>query len=192
MSKEKKRIKEQMLVNQAIASIKKQLNDLENSRKKYIAAAVTARECGIASQYNLAKNAIRIVTAQKTVVEQMLLNLQISAQIKDVSEMTKSFADGMKLLSGSITETAGGLNFEKVSKQMNKAMISTQMKQAESDEFLQATEAGFAAFAQSADGVCEDEIDRMIDGELRGAGGLDGELAELERKIKANKLGGNV
>ena len=192
MSKEKKRIKEQMLVNQAIASIKKQLNDLENSRKKYIAAAVTARECGIASQYNLAKNAIRIVTAQKTVVEQMLLNLQISAQIKDVSEMTKSFADGMKLLSGSITETAGGLNFEKVSKQMNKAMISTQMKQAESDEFLQATEAGFAAFAQRADGVCEDEIDRMIDGELRGAGGLDDELAELERKIKANKLGGNV
>ena len=192
MSKEKKRIKEQMLVNQVIASIKKQLNDLENSRKKYIAAAVTARECGIASQYNLAKNAIRIVTAQKTVVEQMLLNLQISAQIKDVSEMTKSFADGMKLLSGSITETAGGLNFEKVSKQMNKAMISTQMKQAESDEFLQATEAGFAAFAQSADGVCEDEIDRMIDGELRGAGGLDDELAELERKIKANKLGGNV
>lgn len=192
MSKEKKRIKEQMLVNQAIASIKKQLNDLENSRKKYIAAAVAARECGIASQYNLAKNAIRIVTAQKTVVEQMLLNLQISAQIKDVSEMTKSFADGMKLLSGSITETAGGLNFEKVSKQMNKAMISTQMKQAESDEFLQATEAGFAAFAQSADGVCEDEIDRMIDGELRGEGGLDDELAELERKIKANKLGGNV
>ena len=192
MSKEKKRIKEQMLVNQAIASIKKQLNDLENSRKKYIAAAVTARECGIASQYNLAKNAIRIVTAQKTVVEQMLLNLQISAQIKDVSEMTKSFADGMKLLSGSITETAGGLNFEKVSEQMNKAMISTQMKQAESDEYLQATEAGFAAFAQSADGVCEDEIDRMIDGELRGAGGLDDELAELERKIKANKLGGNV
>ena len=192
MSKEKKRIKEQMLVNQAIASIKKQLNDLENSRKKYIAAAVTARECGIASQYNLAKNAIRIVTAQKTVVEQMLLNLQISAQIKDVSEMTKSFADGMKLLSGSITETVGGLNFEKVSKQMNKAMISTQMKQAESDEFLQATEAGFGAFAQSADGVCEDEIDRMIDGELRGEGGLDDELAELERKIKANKLGGNV
>ncbi len=32
----------------------------------------------------------------------------------------------------------------------------------------------------------------MIDGELRVAGGLDDELAELERKIKANKLGGNV
>ena len=192
MSKETKRIKEQMLVNTAIASIKRQLADLEISRKNYIKAAATARAEGIASQYALAKNAIKIVTAQKTVVEQMLLNLQLSAQIKDVSEMTKSFADGMKLLSGSITETAGGLNYEKVSKQMNKAMISTQMKQAESDEFLQATEAGFAAFAQSADGVCEDEIDRMIDGELRGAGGLDDELAELERKIKANKLGGNV
>lgn len=192
MSKEKKRIKEQMLVNQAIASIKKQLNDLENSRKKYLSAAVAARENGIASQYNLAKNAIRIVTAQKTVVEQMLLNLQISAQIKDVSEMTKSFADGMKLLSGSIVQTADGLNFEKVSKQMNKAMISTQLKQAKSDEFLQATESGFAAFAQSTSGADEDEIDRMIDGELRGARGLDDEIAELERKIKANKIGGDV
>ena len=192
MSKEKKRIKEQMLVNQAIASIKKQLNDLENSRKKYISAAVTARENGIASQYNLAKNAIRIVTAQKTVVEQMLLNLQISAQITDVSEMTKSFADGMKLLSGSIVQTADGLNFEKVSKQMNKAMISTQLKQAESDEFLQATESGFAAFAQSTSGADEDEIDRMIDGELHGSRGLDDEIAELERKIKANKIGGDV
>ena len=84
MSKETKRIKEQMLVNTAIASIKRQLADLETSRKNYIKAAATARAEGIASQYALAKNAIKIVTAQKTVVEQMLLNLRLSAQIKDV------------------------------------------------------------------------------------------------------------
>ncbi|MBD5132170.1 MAG: hypothetical protein HDT28_06240 [Clostridiales bacterium] len=192
MSAEKKRIKEQMLVNQAIASIKRQLNELENSRKKYIAAAVKARECGIASQYNLAKNAIRIVTQQRLVVEQMLLNLQLSSQIKDVSEMTKSFADGMKILSGSIVETTGGLNFEKVTKQMNKAMVSTQMKQAETEAFLDATEAGFSAFA-SGHGTVEDEIDRMLENELTGnSAGLDAELAELERKIKEGGVGGNV
>lgn len=188
MSNEKKRIKEQMLVNQAIASIKKQLNDLENSRKQYIAAAVAARENGIASQYNLAKNAIRIVTAQKTVVQQMLLNLQLSAQIKDVSEMTKSFADGMKLLSGAIVDTTDNLKFEKVTKQMNKAMISTQMKQAESDAFLDATQAGFSAFASSG-GVGDDEIDKMIDGEMGLERGLDAEIAELERKLAGDKVG---
>lgn len=188
MSKEKKLIKEQMLVNQAISSIKKQLSDLESSKNKYIAAAVTARENGIASQYNLAKNAIRIVTAQKSVVEQMLLNLQISAQIKDVSEMTKSFADGMKLLSGSITDTTGDLDFEKVSRQMNKAMVSTQMKQAETDMFLDATQDAFAAFSQ---GSCEteDEIDRMIDLRLGNQTGVDDEIAMLERKIQAGKQG---
>lgn len=188
MSSEKKRIKEQMLVNQAIASIKKQLNDLENSRKQYIAAAVAARENGIASQYNLAKNAIRIVTAQKTVVQQMLLNLQLSAQIKDVSEMTKSFADGMKLLSGAIVDTTDNLKFEKVTKQMNKAMISTQMKQAESDAFLDATQAGFSEFASSG-GVGDDEIDKMIDGEMGLERGLDAEIAELERKLAGDKVG---
>lgn len=191
MSKESRRIKEQMLVNQAIASIKKQLADLESSRKKYIAAAIAARKSGIASQYNLAKNAIRLVTAQMTVVEQMLLNLQISAQIKDVSEMTKSFADGMKLLSGSIIDTTDGLKFEKVSKQMNKAMVSTQMKQAETDAFLDATQSGFDAFASSSS-IGEDDIDRMIDGELAGSTGVDAELDELTRRINGNRIDGET
>lgn len=195
MSKETKRIKEQMLVNTAIASIKRQLADLETSRKNYIKAAATARAEGIASQYALAKNAIRIVTAQKTVVEQMLLNLQLSAQIKDVSEMTKSFADGMKLLSGSITDTADSLNFEKVTKQMNKAMISTQLKQTEVDGFLDASRAAFAGFAGAAN--ADDEIDRLIEAEMGGVRGAEGvggaaersvdaELAELERRLKMN------
>lgn len=183
MSKEKKRIKEQMLINQAIASVKKQITDLEASRKKYVAAAVSARENGIASQYNLAKTAIRIVTSQRLVVEQMLLNLQISAQIKDVSEMTKSFADGMKLLSGAITDTTGSLNFEKVSAQMTKAMISTQMKQAEADAFLDGTQASFASFSDS-NGACEDDIDRLIDAELGGASGVDADIEMLEAKLK--------
>ncbi len=191
MSKEKKRIKEQMLIRNAITTINRQLADLESSRKKYIAAAATARANGIASQYNLAKNAIRIVTAQKTVVEQMLLNLQISSQIKDVSEMTKSFADGMKLLSGSITDTTDSMNFEKVTKQMNKAMLSTQMKQVESDMFLEATQDAFAGFATSSSGsVGEDEIDRLIGAQMNGGaeGGVDSEIAELERKLKASGI----
>lgn len=192
MSSEKKRIKEQMLINQAIAAVKKQLADLDSSRKHYIKAAATARANGIASQYALAKNAIRIVTAQKTVVEQMLLNLQISSQIKDVSEMTKSFADGMKILTGSITDTTDSLDFEKVTRQMNKAMISTQMKQVESDSFLDATSAGFAGFA-SAHGSGEDEIDRLIEAQIGGGDeSLDADIAELERKLKAAGVEGGV
>ncbi|MDE7463505.1 MAG: hypothetical protein K2M48_00620 [Clostridiales bacterium] len=183
MSKESRRIKEQVLVNSAISSIKKQLNDLENSRNKYIEAAATARENGITSQYELAKNAIKIVTAQKTVVEQMLLSLQLSSQIKDVSEMTKSFADGMKLLTGSITDTTENLNFEKVGKQMSKAMISTQLKQEQSDAFLDASQAGFSGFAASGSDVKDADIDRMI---ADGTGGtLDDELSALEKKIKS-------
>lgn len=191
MSSEKKRIKEQMLVNSAITSIKRQLAALESSRKMYIDAAVTARAEGITSQYRLAKNAIRIVTAQKTVVEQMLLNLQLSAQIKDVSEMTKSFADGMKLLSGSITRTADGLNFDKVSKQMNNAFVSTVKKQAETEAFLDGTQDAFSGFM--ADGASDDEIDKMIEAQLSGGiadsplSSVDDEIAELEKKIKTGK-----
>ncbi len=182
MSKESKRLKEQVLVNSAIASIKKQLDDLEKSRNKYLEAAREARENGIASQYNLAKNAIRIVTAQRTVVEQMLLNLQISAQIKDVSEMTKSFADGMKLLTGAITETAAGADFEKVGKQVGKAVLSTYSKQAETDAFLDSTQTGFATFAAGG-GASDDELDRIIADSADSS--VDADIAALEQKIKA-------
>ncbi len=183
MSKESKRIKEQVLVNSAIASINKQLNDLENSKNKYIEAAESARENGIMSQYELAKNAIRIVTAQKAVVQQMLIGLQLSSQIKDVSEMTKSFADGMKILTGAITDTTGELDFEKVGKQMSKAMISTQQKQAEADSFLDASQAGFSGYAAGSN-IGDGDIERMIrDG--GGAAGVDDELSALEKKIKA-------
>lgn len=188
MSSEKRRLKEQMLINSAIASIKKQLNDLENSRKIYIDAAITARNEGIASQYRLAKNAIRIVTAQKTVVEQMLLNLQLSSQIKDVSEMTKSFADGMKLLSGSLTNTAGALGFDKVKNQMDKAVRSTNLKTEEADAFLRVSSEGFENFADSF-GASDDDIEKMIEGTAGGgANGIesnvDDEIAALERKLK--------
>lgn len=186
MSAEKKRIKEQMLINQAINSIKRQYDNLERSRKEYIEAAVTARKNGIASQYNLAKNAIRLVTAQRTVVEQMLLNLQISSQIKDVSEMTKSFADGMKTLSGAITDTTDSLNFEKVNKQMNKAMMSTQLKQAESDEFLDYTQIGFSGLS-AVTAADEDEIDKMIDARISGAeAGAESEIEALRAKLGIN------
>lgn len=186
MSIDKKRLKEQALVNEAIASIKRQLNDLENSRKKFIAAAVKARKNGITSQYVLAKNAIRIVSAQKNVVEQMLLNLQISSQIKDVSEMTKTFADGMKALSGSIVDTTSGLKFEKVSKQMAKATMSTQLKQIQADEFLATTQDGFASYADGLNSAGIDDIDRLIQSEM-GMSDTDVEIDELTKKLLQNR-----
>lgn len=183
---DKKRIQEQMLINQAISSIRKQLNDLENSRKKYIEAAAIAKADGIASQYNLAKNAIRVVIEQKAIVNQMLLNLQMSAQIKDVSEMTKSFADGMKILSGAITETNGSMNFEKATDRINKAMVSTQIKQAEADAFMEATEAGFASIAYNTSSASGDDIDNMINEQSKvDFGEVDDEIAALEKKLKS-------
>lgn len=188
MSGEKRRLKEQMLINSAIASIKKQLNDLERSRKIYIDAAVEARNEGIASQYMLAKNAIRIVTAQKTVVEQMLLNLQLSSQIKDVSEMTKSFADGMKLLSGSLTATSGALGFDKVKNQMDKAIRSTELKTEEAEAFLKVSSSGFESFADSF-GASDDDIEKMIEAKTCGGAdkvesSVDDEIAALEKRLK--------
>lgn len=189
MSKQSKHIQEQVLIAKAIAAIKKQLRDLDASKKRYIAAAVVARENGIASQYNLAKNAIRIVIAQKAVVEQMLMTLQLSAQLKDVSEMTKTFADGMKSLSRSASRTASKLKFDKVSGQVAQAVQSVKATQDSADIFLDITQSGFARYADGT-GIAADDIDALIDGEIALGGGLDAEIAELEKIINSGKVGG--
>lgn len=183
MSRESKSLREKVLINSAIASVKKQIAELEKSREMYIAAAAEARENGIASQYELAKSAIRIVSAQKLAVEQMLLNLQLSSQIKDVSEMTKSFSDGMKMLSGALSDS-NGADFERVTKKVDRAMLSVRLKQDESDGFLAATNAALGKVAGCEDG---DEIDRFIQTEATG-GSLDDEIAELERQLKSKNI----
>lgn len=183
---DKKRIQEQMLVNQAIASAKQQLVNLEKSRKKYIDAAASAKADGIASQYNMAKNAIRLVIEQKAIVNQMLLNLQMSAQLNDVTEMTKSFADGMKILSGAIVETTNSLNFQKVTAEIDKAVVSTQVKQEQVEDFMDAVGEGISSLADNT-GFAGDDIDAMINGQATDAGGADDEIAELEKKLKTLK-----
>lgn len=185
MSKESKALKERMFIQQAITTIKRQLDSLEKSRKKYLDAAKTAKLKGIDSQYNLAKSAIRTVTTQKTVLEQMLLNIEISSQMKDVGEMTKNFADGMQVLSGEIVQTATSLNFDKAQKQMNKAVIGTEMKNMQLDNLLDSTAARFESMSSSA---ADDELDKLINEQITATSDdeLSKEIDELEKKLGAN------
>lgn len=189
MSNAKKELKERMLVNNAMSNIKRQIALLEKSRNKYIEFAKDARLNGIKSQYDVAKSAIRMATQQKNVLEQMLLNIEISSQIKDVSNMTKTFADGMGLLSGSITETTTNMNFEKTTELMNKAVIGTQAKNVELNTLLETTGSTFENMS-STSGVSNDEIDALIDSELSMSdtptADLSKQIDDLEKKLNKN------
>lgn len=189
MSNEKKAMKERMLINSAMSSIKRQIANLDKFRDKYIQHAKVARQQGIASQYNLAKSAITMATSQKNLLSQMLLNIELSAQIKDVSSMTKTFADGMQVLSGSITETAAGMNFEKTTELMNKAVMGVEQKNMELDSMLSMNASAFENMGSSSN-ITSDEIDALIDNEIgvtsiSGSEDMLSEIEELEKKLKA-------
>lgn len=188
MSNEKKMMKERMLITSAMSNIKRQIANLDKFREKYIQHAKTAREQGIASQYNLAKSAIAMATSQKNLLSQMLLNIELSSQIKDVSAMTKTFADGMQVLSGSITETATGLNFEKTTALVNQAVMGVEQKNMELDSMLSMNASSFDSIASNSD-IKSDEIDALIDSEIGVSSSLSNddisaEIAELEKKLK--------
>ena len=98
-SKEEKQIEERMMVRRTINRMSKYVADLEPKKKQFIEKAKEARLKGATNQERLAKNALKQVLAQQRMAEQMLLNFEITAQLKDLTELSGEFMKGMTSVS---------------------------------------------------------------------------------------------
>lgn len=184
-SKEEKRREEKMLLNRAVTSMKKQIERLEASKVKYTDAAVRAKSEGSEKQYELAKYGLRIAVAQKTVVEQMLLNLEMTSQAKDASEVSAEFADGMNLLTGEIIKLSGGMNFEKVNSLLSGAFVSTEINIERMDDTMSNASDGFSSLNTDRADVAEELIRQRMEEELIDEAAAE-QLSERIGKLKNN------
>lgn len=184
-SKEEKRREEKLLLNRAVASMKKQIERLEQSKQKYLDAAVRAKNEGSDKQYELAKYGLRIAQTQKTTVEQMLLNLEMTSQAKDASEVSAEFAGGMSLLTGEIIKLSGSMNFDKVTAALSGAFASTEINIERMDDTMASAADGFASLENGGDDIAEELIrQRFKEEQMREA--ADEELDERIGRLKKN------
>lgn len=178
-SKEEKRREEKLLLNRALSSMKKQIERLEQSKQKYLDAAIKAKDEGSAKQYELAKYGIRLAQTQKTTVEQMLLNLEMTSQAKDASEAGAEFASGMGLLSGEIIKLSGSMNFDKVTAALSGAFSSSELNAEQLDETMALNADGLSAI-----GGGTDEVDRLIEQRLQEESLKEAQGNELDERIR--------
>ena len=185
-SKIEKELEKKRLIKRTVYNMNKQIDALEEQKKVFVQKAVEAKKNGLEAQYNLALTGYKMTLLQQKRAQEMLLNFEITSQMKDMTMMTKQFLGGMSVLSKEMAKLADEKEFIEVQKQFEIAMGKAEKQAEQMDIFMETSQVSSASAAK--DGNTDDaEIEKMIENQA-GAGefsdeAIDKELEELRKKI---------
>ncbi len=125
-SKQQKEIEKKMLIKRTINTMNKQIEKLEQQKQVFIDAAKRAKQKDLDAQFNLALSGYKMTVQQQRRAQEMLLNFEITAQMKDVTMMTSEFLRGMSSISQEMTKLADAKEFAKIQAQFEQAMVAVE------------------------------------------------------------------
>lgn len=181
-NKKDKELKKRILYKKTINNLRKYVYSLEKQTQGYIEKAKEAKLCGSTSQYNLAINGIKMALAYQKKAKEMLLNLELTIQMKDLSIITGEFLNGMVGLSKDMSKIIDKQDFQKVQKNFEKAMVKTEEQNIQMDTFLDTSQVSFDNITADPNSIEDEEIRNLIDNQAS-----DRERSmdqELDDKIK--------
>lgn len=164
-SAEKKEMQRRLLIKQTMKSIEKYIAGLNKQYKSYVEIAKVAKMKGADQQFKLAVSAIRTVTSQKQKAEEMLLNIQITSQMRDLTKMTKGFLTTMNTMSKDMIKTTKSMDFDNVTKNFETALDNVEVATDRLDTLLDSSNDSYASIADNSK-ISNDEIAKMIDLEI--------------------------
>ena len=189
-SKQQKELEKKMLVKRTINTMNKQINRLEDQKQVFIDAAKRAKEKDLDAQYNLALSGYKMTVQQQRRAQEMLLNFEITAQMKDVTMMTSDFLRGMSEISKEMTKLADAKEFAKIQSQFEQAMVAVETQTDQMDNFMEMSQETFYNAGRDKSGKMTDaEFEKFIEEQA----GLDtlsddkinSEIEELKKKIES-------
>lgn len=188
-SKSQKALEQKMIVKRTINSMNKQINDLESAKKSYIEKAKVAKANGLEAQYNLALSGYKITIAQQKRAQEMLLNFELTSQMKDMSAMTGEFLKSLGILSREMVNLTKDKEFLKVQAEFEKAMQGVARRTEQMDVFMEMSEDGFRNSTTSEDTISDEEFAKLIEEETiqdeLTSDEIDSELEKLKDKMKS-------
>ena len=187
-SREEKEFEKKRLIKRTVYNMNKQIDALEEQKKAFGQKAVEAKKNGLEAQYNLALTGYKMTLLQQKRAQEMLLNFEITSQMKDMTLMTKQFLGGMSVLSREMAKLADDKEFIEVQKQFDIAMGKAERQAEQMDLFMETSHDSVADAAKSGS-VDDKEIEQSIE-QMAGAGefsdeAIDKELEDLKKKIEA-------
>ncbi|MBP3431964.1 MAG: hypothetical protein J6K39_03835 [Clostridia bacterium] len=191
-SKQQKEIEKKMLIKRTINTMNKQINRLEEQKKVFIEAAKRAKLKDLDTQFNLALSGYKMTVQQQKRAQEMLLNFEITAQMKDVTMMTSEFLRGMSDISKEMTKLADAKEFAKIQAQFEEAMVAVETQTDQMDNFMEMSQETFynAGKDKSGKQMSDEELEKFImeqatQDEL-STESIEKEMEELRKKIEAD------
>ena len=189
-SKQQKEIEKKMLVKRTINSMNKQINKLEDQKQVFIESAKRAKEKDLDAQFQLALSGYKMTVQQQRRAQEMLLNFEITAQMKDVTMMTSEFLRGMSEISKEMTKLADPKEFAKIQAQFEEAMVAVETQTDQMDNFMEMSQETFYNAGKDKSGKTTDaEIEKFIleqTGDGLSSESIEKEMEEIRKKIDAD------
>jgi len=187
-SKQDKDIEKRMLTKKTVTQMNRHITKLEEQKKVYIESAKRAMKFGLKAQYDLALAGLKITIAQQKRAQEMLLNFEITSQMKDMSLMTTEFLRSMDSLSKEMVKLTNEKQFAKVQIEFEKAMASSEQQTLQLEMFLDQNQSTFASSVGAPENVNDAELEKLIveqaSNDEIGSDVIDKELEEVRNKLK--------
>ena len=188
-SKQQKEIEKKMLIKRTINAMNKQINRLEDQKKVFVEAAKRAKEKNLEAQFNLALSGYKMTLQQQRRAQEMLLNFEITAQMKDVTMMTSEFLRGMSVISKEMTKLADAKEFAKIQAQFEEAMAAVETQTDQMDNFMEMSQETFynQGVDKKGNQMTDEEFEKYIMEQVGqdelSSDAIEKEMAELRKKI---------
>ena len=187
-SKSQKELEMKMALKKTVREMERQIKKLDEQKEAFIKEGKQAYEKGLKQQFSLAVSGLRITLGQKKKVESMLLNLRITAQLKDISQMTVDFLGQMKAVSREMIKLTNEKAFQKVAVDFEFAMDKFSNQAEQMETFLEDSDASFKDTMVDQNEIKDEEVISLIFDELQATGEVkDASFEAFKNSILDNK-----
>lgn len=166
MSSIKERAERNGKVRRTISKIEQTIAKLERMKDEYLRKATEAKARGESGSYSLAKSGLNATLSQIKRAKEMLLNIEITAELQKMGDTNADFLTGMSTIAKRISKINKQSDFVKLQKEINKALSGMEEAQAGLDGFLLDSDAAFAAISSASGSLTDEQIDRLVDGRV--------------------------
>ena len=120
----------------------------------------------------------------------MLLNFEITAQMRDVTMMTTEFLRSMSTISKEMSKLANAKEFEKIQAQFEEAITAVETQTDQMDAFMEMSQESFSQAGKAKDGkdISNEEFEKYIMEQAANdestSEDIDKEIEKLRKKIE--------
>ena len=182
-SKQEKDLEQKLAIKKTLNNLNKQIADLEAKKKTAIEKARVARENGLTAEYNLALSLYRASVFQQKRAREMLLNFEITTQMKDMASLTKEFLKGLSVLSREMVKLTNNKDFLKVQQEFEKAITGVETQTQQLDNMMDKSEEKFTTATNTEEAISDEDFANLVD-EMSTQENANDDLANLDEELK--------